>query len=1314
MPIALFIAVASSFFALAGCQQAQPPVNRVQANAVDKQIFLGSEWYGLRTVIDTPYTSPASFVGEAGDLNRIEWDIQEKYLIARRTHQQIRDSEDDAVAGAGVNQSPLVAMYAIESHFDIRREYNPTTGEELNVVVENTTDRVWYERAYMRVDWSKNLVAEETFPLTSSLYGIELEPLEYYVQEPDHPFAPKFERDEEGRIYYIDIVNKYFAEPGMVAVSGGGELPSCFFLTGAHHDCQPGEIAVRSSFLRVDPARDYQPMIYDYDRMQRFGYFLTVRDGYDPDYGTTAMRRFRFVNRHNLWMQSHRRDAEGELLACSENADCGGGGSVCDLARQAARSDDIAACTIPFREREVRPIAFHLTRAFPEDLVKDARSVADTWNEAFVRTVGSLRQIECRNAGGEEGECEAEREREDAKRIFVLCGNPVAADDHEACGPEGTSPEIGDIRYNLISWVGDPHDFSPLGYGPSFADPETGEIISCNANVYGAAMEKAAARARDVLALINDDLPEETLSSNYAFGVWIDRFAEAGELKASEFEAQNHLIEVDGRHAARINRSMDFSWIPELLGPDASPAGVPAPEQLLPRLDAARDRLLSGMERLRPGDRVRANLSRLEGTDIEQMLIDDEVLLAAGYRPGTPLSEPVIRAASPLGAGSASGFRERERLRRQTASKPNGCLLYGDFVDDGLLGLVREINRAARQGDGTVRWYGRDYRVTDDSGAIDYALVKDMLRHPIFFSLTTHELGHTLGLRHNFAGSFDSLNYGPEYWRARDDGDMQPRAWDPVSQAEIDARIREHQYASVMDYGHNHVVTDAAGIGHYDRAAIKLGYGDLVEVFTEVPSRNRVQAAELYARQLENIVAFDTSWLVLDTLRLIPYTEIPALMGGVGALQAREDVPFTTLVDGTHPDPAYALGVLTSTPDGRPAVPYRYCSEEFVDEEPSCMRYDAGADEYESLMSIIDSYWNYYIFNNFMRQEIGFDPYDVPGKIYSRYFLKLQAANTYYTFLRALFYQIGADELFFERPDGFGAYTAAVGAAYQLLSRVIATPDSGCHLPYQIGEGETALLSGGSYGECASAGGAYIDAFDGRELYTTIALGPDQSFWYYTRAGFFNDKTLALEALTTPGVYVRGADVDADTRSYQVNFYNSFPEPLFSLLRGIIGQDWSCYAPRWSGEQLLFADARQQVDRSLEGIPVDPNVRFSLQLYAMVFGMAGAPSGFDQSFVDRARLFVRGGAESVELALPEDAILIEFVDHDSGLVYLAPSYPDEEGRETGIAAQMLLHALELQEQGQEVQLHYWMDNLNIMRRLTWLLGFGSDLSLVYD
>src|SRR5690606_14427030 len=121
------------------------------------------------------------------------------------------------------------------------------------------------------------------------------------------------------------------------------------------------------------------------------------------------------------------------------------------------------------------------------------------------------------------------------------------------------------------------------------------------------------------------------------------------------------------------------------------------------------------------------------------------------------------------------------------------------FGDEGMLGLARAIQRAVESG-GTVDWYGRSYQLTQDDGTIDYRAVRDMVRHPIFHGVTSHGIGHTVGLRHNFSGSYDAMNYHPEFWRQRDDGTMRPRAWDPMTEAEIDGRIMEYQYSTVMDY----------------------------------------------------------------------------------------------------------------------------------------------------------------------------------------------------------------------------------------------------------------------------------------------------------------------------------------------------------------------------------------------------------------------------------------------------------------------------------------------------------------------------------
>ena len=549
-----------------GCGGNDDPINQVQPNALNKEMFVNSEWYAHATTIDTDYHS-SDFVGDANTMQRVRWEIQEDMLIARRSYEYQRDQEGESLSGADATQNAVVAMYSIDSHFDIRRAYNPVTGEEQNVIVENSTDRPWYEREYMRVDWSMNHVPDPMMRVSAES-GLIIEPLGYFVQEDgdngSHDYwKPTFARDENGEVNYFDVVNKYFTRPGLTqAQDQNGNtltLPTCLLVFGIANgkdDCSPGEISVRWSFLRVED-NDYEPLIYTSDRMDRFGYFLTHRDGYNRYQGLPRFERIRFANRHNMWQRSHQmysvadaiandstvaNDAaqaaglitSDELFACGDrnedkcsvcntddagnateclvtcvtDAQCGatlGNGSYCDTAYGLAH-ETAGACTIPFRDREVRPIPYHLSENFPEEFISDMQDMVDGWDSAFRGTVASLRRIECEKNGG--SDC-GQFTPENTPEVYVMCHNPVIEGDNAACGEEGTVARVGDLRYKQILWVHEPHAASPLGYGPSFSDPYTGELIGAAANVYGAPLDIYAGQARDILAAINGDLTVE-------------------------------------------------------------------------------------------------------------------------------------------------------------------------------------------------------------------------------------------------------------------------------------------------------------------------------------------------------------------------------------------------------------------------------------------------------------------------------------------------------------------------------------------------------------------------------------------------------------------------------------------------------------------------------------------------------------------------------------------------------------------------------------------------------------------------------------
>ena len=153
---------------LASCAQEVGLIDRTQPGLLHKSNFTG-DWFMRRTVIDVPYDADYTFVGEQDEVDRIRWDLQEHQLIAFRVTPKVEGAPDSAP----------VAVFAVEAHVDVMRQYNAATGEQSNVLVENTTDRVWFDRQWVRVDWSKNLVTNFAF---FSQY-LDQEPVAYTIEE---------------------------------------------------------------------------------------------------------------------------------------------------------------------------------------------------------------------------------------------------------------------------------------------------------------------------------------------------------------------------------------------------------------------------------------------------------------------------------------------------------------------------------------------------------------------------------------------------------------------------------------------------------------------------------------------------------------------------------------------------------------------------------------------------------------------------------------------------------------------------------------------------------------------------------------------------------------------------------------------------------------------------------------------------------------------------------------------------------------------------------------------------------------------------
>ena len=148
--------------ALGACQESRGERSYVQTNVLRKDVLEG-EWYYSRFVQDHNFESSYfTFRGDStwdyatSTMARIRWIIDENHLYAVRTYEIVSGTNPDGESSTFLGEP--IAAFPIESHFDIQRQYNQVTGEQGIVVEENSRDRYWWERDYMRVDWTSNNV----------------------------------------------------------------------------------------------------------------------------------------------------------------------------------------------------------------------------------------------------------------------------------------------------------------------------------------------------------------------------------------------------------------------------------------------------------------------------------------------------------------------------------------------------------------------------------------------------------------------------------------------------------------------------------------------------------------------------------------------------------------------------------------------------------------------------------------------------------------------------------------------------------------------------------------------------------------------------------------------------------------------------------------------------------------------------------------------------------------------------------------------------------------------------------------------------
>jgi hypothetical protein len=652
------------------------------------------------------------------------------------------------------------------------------------------------------------------------------------------------------------------------------------------------------------------------------------------------------------------------------------------------------------------------------------------------------------------------------------------------------------------------------------------------------------------------------------------------------------------------------------------------------------------------------------------MMVTPDVALMGGAGVGadwTSMDDAMKARVSPLRSTQVTQMIN-DRLDRMRAFGYD----FADFADEGLAQRALAL--------------ANDKNIPN----MDPEAIRQKLRKDIFLAVTLHEVGHNMGLRHNFRASFDSMNYFDNYWTLRTagltdtmrytgvsgstvvgvpykgadcntaakKGKLRPRYIDcpggATSVSEVQGQVREYQYSSIMDYGAE-FNSDLMGLGKYDKAAMKFSYaGDgFVEVFKNAKTDNNSSLKWSAIHAFQNAFGFPSPLSLTAPLASINYTTYPDLFyNGAADISQRDDVPYSQIMGA--PD----QGQPNADSQGRIMVPYFFCSDEFVG-NLTCQRFDSGADAFEQSQDLISRYNNFYLLNNFKRDRYTFHTsLAYKDRIASRYLNVLREQLTWYVLLRADFADFfGDDTSFFADENGWGSFSEAVTNGFNTLGNVISQPQAGEHTfvpastspDYPVGyfkKTNDQLVA-------SQAGNIAVGLISGKYIDTTWDVNNCGYYWAdecQTRIGYFIDKTVALDVLSQSQAYFTGRDTSTDVRKYAIGYILPFRNQIEEKLGALLSGDYASLAPRVtdmtdpSNPVVAMPNwnlNKAATDGGTATNIIDPSTGFSLQLYTGVYGLSAFPTTFDHSFIDTTRIFVVGNGEApvpdAQLQSPDSA-----------------------------------------------------------------------------
>jgi len=620
----------------------------------------------------------------------------------------------------------------------------------------------------------------------------------------------------------------------------------------------------------------------------------------------------------------------------------------------------------------------------------------------------------------------------------------------------------GDLRYHQINVIEHPEDPSPWGIYTDAEDPLTGEAISASINVWSYVNDIVSQKMVDVVRYIQGELTTEDITEGTYVKAWSEAAEAVGGKGVLPMLTKNQL----NKKMKDFTHGHDHPEIDPKAFAKAHPEIMQKARILKKEIQTVR---ASSKATSANAPIYNARRQTAQGTEFEAELVTKMVqeLYGAGKM---PMSEELLERISPLRGGNPSLQRELRQMKENALAERGMCILHEAPAPTTMANMAAVMN--LKFGPFSA----------DDPQPIQYARAEKMRRYlakRLHKSVILHEMGHSIGLRHNFVSSSDAWNYRPQYWQLRtkngavntlcenlspDGGScVGPRYFDPVTQEEKDNMIWMFMQSSIMEYP-GELTQDMLGLGAYDFAAARMFYGDTVAVYSEEDyavgtdrsigifgkldnfggilgftySHGSGDDADIHYSQLQDKFDLIRDCRNLDSATLESYIPgrydgqesglwhpvFDGLIVSVNGQASRcrqppvDYVPWDSLRLPTNNESGFYFGGVSVDPNNRIRVPYGFGTDGWADlGNLSVYRHDNGADAYEIFDFLITEQEMGHIFNNYRRRRMDFSVRSAAGRSLSRYNQKLRDGAKGLSLYRNI-YKSFATELGYN-PDDF-------------------------------------------------------------------------------------------------------------------------------------------------------------------------------------------------------------------------------------------------------------------------------------------------------